>query len=269
MALTTIRGTLLPLLQKVTQLFDPQRGYITRYEYRGVSLAQMQGLQQDYVRQGISCSLEFSAGIATLEAEDSTQQYTLDNWQLEGDEINVDGLSHPTVQAIINSSSDPQTLMAVLRSGLQNDTPPDQISDPSFDSLTDAQAAIVGRFYSLQQRGSTEFQNDFDGSGYVLKHTTNVSNRWLVNVADFNVGSIYSTSALLTEIQSSALWILPCPPRLAYKINNIPVATPQPFYQWGWKKSRSTETTAANNRVDIVQKYTLALWSTDYYPNLV
>ncbi len=138
------------------------------------------------------------------------------------------------------------------------------LSGPAFSGVTAENKTILGRFLGLNFRGSTDYQRQ----QYVLRHTTNVSNRWQTNVSDFNVDYIYSTGSLLSECQNTGLWILPLPARLAFKIGQIPVPQFRDNYFWGWKKGASTETTAANNRIDISTEFVLEQWSVDYYPNI-
>ncbi len=184
-------------------------------------------------------------------------------------------MSHNTIMAIQSRylTTDPETsidVVASMKNGLSKDSQFLAVTfgtadDPDEDFRTDISAldlATLQIFYNLALRGSTEFQNDADGTGYVLKHTTNVSNTWTENIADSNVGMIYSTAELITEVTNVLLWINPLDARRVYKISNIPVPLPQLGYFWGWKKSRSNEQTAANNRVSIQTHYTLALWNT-------
>jgi hypothetical protein len=264
----TLRGLLRPFLQKEWLDFDPQTGVIRGYEYLGMSQCQIQALQQDIVRSGMACRMEFlNNGNGTLTVNDSTQAYTIDTWEIAGEEENVDWLSHPTIMAMDLVNHD----MRVLRTAANN---PTQDWDDVYSQMDDTtNGTVLERFYNLFLRGSTEFQNNFDGTGYVLKHTCNCPNRFQIanataqNVSDVNVGAIYSTARLLTEVRSSGLWAFPLPDRLYTKLISIP--TPSfvaANYYWGWKKSRSSESTSANNRVNIETHYTLAAWSTDFYP---
>jgi hypothetical protein len=256
MANVTIRGSLLPFLQDTAYDFDPTRGYIFRLNYKGASQQQMLNLQQDYVRNGIACRLIFHQGdAASLEVEDSTQQFTLDVWQLLANEESRDGLSHPVLLNYLDEDD-----IALMRQHLENN---DEIVDVFTGSgdLAAFNGTPVPGFYELQQRGATDYRR----GNYVLKHTTNAPNRWTSNIADVGVDQIYTPAQLLSEVQDSGLWINPIPGRLAYKIANIPTQGPESEYLWGWLKSGSTETTAANNRIEISTEYTLELWSIQYY----
>ncbi len=255
---SNVRGSVAPLLQHESRDFDPTHGFLYRYDFRGLSLQQMINLQGDYIRDNIACRLTFRNGVADLEVEDSTQQFTIDTWQILGNEVQLSILSHPTILAMDLDNHD----LRVLSTAFQNQ---DQDWDDVYSQMHDIGNSIVlERFYSLYLRGTTDYQR----GQYVLRHTTNAPSIWSQNVADTNVDTIYSTAQLLSEVQNSGLWIFPLPGRLAYKIGAIPVLGPQANYEFGWLKHAATETTAANNRIDISTEYTLELWTTDLYkPN--
>lgn len=274
MAIQYYRGAFYAQLQSESSHFDPQRGYVYRATFKSLSAEQCEGIQNDYIQQGCECELETILGVTTLHVVDSTQEFTLDDWQLDGENFTIDLFSHPTLLNLANltSGSDPgESFFGLLRDSLDNHIEPFGNGSvyTTFISLgwSVDEATTIAKFYTLYLRGSDQYENDMDGSGYVLKHTTNVSNRWQTNIADNNVGQIYSTAELLSEVQDSSLWTNPIPPRLAFKIANFPPPVPQPDYFWGWRKSRSNEGTAANNRVGIGTNYTLALWSSvEYIP---
>lgn len=268
--ISTIRGTLQPQLQSETWGFDPTRGVTYRCEYKGASQALMRTLAQNYVAQGIGVTLTYNQGdTATLEIDNSTPggggdgiSDTIDTWQIVGNDMSYDLLMHPALinaLAAVTPAIVVDDVIAAMRSNLHADTK----ETNAFSSGGDLYGApeIVRRFYRLAIRGSDEYRR----AQYVLRHTTNAPNRYAVNVADFGIEQIYTTAELLTECQDSALWAYPMPGRLAYKINAIVAPEPRDNYLWGWLKSPSTETTAANNRIDIVTEYTLELWSTDVY----
>lgn len=235
------------------------RGLIIRQRYRGLSQAQMAALANDYILSGLSCQLVYNQGdTATLEILDATNSYTIDSWQIVGNEECRDVLSHPTILNLLTENE-----IGQIREGLNNvpssSTPADDIVSPL--GLGSGDAATVTRFVTLALSGQSEYRR----AQYVLRHTTNVPNRWTVNIADFGIEQIYTTAQLLTEVQNAALWIFPLPYRMAYKISNIGVPIARSNYLWGWLKGPSTETTAANNRIEINQEYCLEQWSTDDY----
>jgi len=255
-----IKGSLLPYLQNEVWDFDPIRGYIHSFNFKGASQPAMLGLQQDFVRAGIACRLIYHQGeTAGLEVEDGTQQYTIDQWQILGNEERPDWMLHPTVQALV-ISDEIQDDFGTMRQGLLDGTGGDQLFENG-GPVDYLQGGPVDRMYRQALAGDTAFLRP----QYVLRHTTNAPNRWAVNIADFGIEKIYTPAQLLSEAQSSALWIFPLPARLAYKIANIEAPTFQPFYQWGWLKQPSTETNAPHNRIEIAQEYILYQWSTDKY----
>ncbi len=248
------RGTLFPLLQDYSEDFDPVRGYVFRYSFAGLSDSLMKAKQLDYVQAGVACRLTYhTSGRATLDVDDSTQQFTIDSWEIVGNEENVDGFSHPIMLANVAPND-----FALLRADLDSNTSPTDLTTKLTQGGYSAPvAAAITAFYSLQQRGSSEYRR----GQYVLRHTTNVPNGWASNVSDVGVDTVYTPAQLLSEVQSTALWIFPLPGRLVYKISNIPVPVAIANYQWGWLKSSSTETTSVNNRISIQTDYTLEQWS--------
>ncbi len=254
---STKRGSKFPQLQNIEYSFDPSRGRTVREHWKGIDADTMAAKFGDMARAGISCSLNIAGDSATLETEDPNQQYTLDTWQIDGNVQQVDVWNHPTMAADVSADQ----LAKILAHLEQKDDPTTAFEDTALSGLPD----VVKRFYGLVQRGTTEFENDAYAEGYVLRHTTNAPGFWNVNVADFGVGMIYTTAQLLSETQSTFFWILPLPGRLAYKISNVPVPAARSNYQWGWRKSRSSESTSALNRIDITTTYTLGQWSTDLY----
>lgn len=254
MAATVLRGSVSPQPQNFRWEFDPQRGYIYGYDYKGASQSLMESLALSFNTLGLSTRLIFHQGdTASLEVEDPTQAYTIDTWQVVGNEESRDGWSHP---AILASATLDQ--IALCKQHLNTpDTPDVAFADTGLSGL----AAIVQREYSRQFTGQTDYRR----GQYVLRHTTNAPSRWTANVADLNVDYIYSTAELLSETTNSSLWVYPLPPRLQYKISNIPAQSAVANYLWGWLKSSTTESTAANNRVDLTTEYSLEQWSTDRY----
>lgn len=265
MATNTIkRGSIYPYEQRVVFDYDPARGIIYDYDFDGAGQPEMQAIFNDYVAQGIACRMVFEKDKATLQAQDSTNSVTLDTWQILGNVESPDGLSHPTVLQICTDDQ-----VAAIRSGIEAVTAATPIktqisailAGSSFSGLSAGQKEILTRFIGLQLRGSKEYRKP----EYVLRHTTNAPSNNTQNIADVGINNIYTPAQLLSEAQDSGLWLFPIPPYLSYKIANIPVPTFKANYLWGWLKSPSTSSTAANNRIDISTEFTLAQWSTDYY----
>lgn len=267
------KGAANPQDQKWTYKYSPVHGFNTVYEYRGLSQGQMYLLFQDFIRNGIESELVYEHDTAYLSANDSTSEYTLDTWQIVGSSESKSLFAHPSMLQVATPDQITQ-----MRSYLEANVPASSVFTdeqpcgptgidgpcPGLDAidLTDLFGTYADFLYELIAGGQSEYRI----ANYVLRHTTNVSNQWQSNVADFGVNQIYTPAQLLSEISSAALWILPCPARLQYKISNIPSLPFVENFQWGWLKSPSTETSAANNRVDITTDYALDLWSTIVYP---
>ena len=254
---TILKGFPYPNCIKQSVKFNPTTGYIGEYEFDGASQKAMLVLFNKYVASGCSPEITYADDVATMHVEDPTFEFVLDTWEIAGNAISMDGLSNPNLASVLGSQ--PNDYYAYLRQQLENDGKPSEVGGYFSKTLhfSDPATATVQQFYQLQQAGSAEFESN----NYVLRHSTNVSNQYQTNVADFGVDTIYSPAQLLTEASDSALWLLPLPPRLIYKLAVIPVPAPQANYLWGWLKSSSTENNAANNRVDIKTDYKLALWS--------
>lgn len=127
---------------------------------------------------------------------------------------------------------------------------------------------LLGAHPNLHDFVMDYFENrtNFLRGKYVVRHHTNAPSTYASNVADFSVEKIYTVAQLLSECQSSALWVLPMPGYLAYKINSYPVPTYlRGNYIWGALKTRSSATTAARGRVEIVTEYLLDGWPIHTY----
>lgn len=262
---TIKRGSPFPQGQEIIIDYDPSRGFIYRTRYDGISQTQLAALQQSIIANGVACRLRFFKDVGTLDVDDSTSEYTIDSWEIVGNEESKDGLSHPSIIAIIDAyqagagaaNGTAGDVFAAIRAALDdNENTTDTFTNGS-PLLAPYAGTLVEFAYTLQQRGSGAFRY----GQYVLRHRTNVSNRWLANVADVGIDQVYTTAQLLTEVTDSGLWIFPLPPRLQFKLAAIPAPVPQTNYLWGWLKAASTETTAANNRVDIATDYTLEQWA--------
>lgn len=258
---TVKTGSPFPQGQRITYRYDPSRGFTTIVDVKGFSQTQLQQLYNQYVANGISCELSFWEDIGSIHIDDSTQEFTIDSWQILGNEESRDGFSKPEFISALGKSGDAtpaDDALSQLRKFLADEASVTDVNNYLTDHDWDTAAALlISRFYSLQQRGSPDYRQ----GDYVLRHTTNVSNRWQVNIADFGVDQIYTPAQLLSEVSDSGLWIFPLPDRLQFKVSSIPVQGPQNNYLWGWLKSASTETNTANNRVDITTEYTCELWS--------
>jgi hypothetical protein len=286
MAEPTYRGTTAPVIEEQEIVSDANRGTIINTRTTGISAQAMIALRNQYYFAGVDTRFVTKGGMLELLCRDATQYNPTDNWELIGDTERKDLFQNPNWGTELEVLGGPleEDEMAAIRYYLENNTPahaqaggtPGAFDAPAagsvaalqYPSLEAFSGTLIERAYSRYQAGNDEFENDAYGGGYTLKHTTNIPNRYTVNIADFNVGSIYSTANLLSEISNTSLWVLPAPPRLLYKINLLGIDSPPSAtgYFWGWKKGRSTEDTAANNRVNITQHYTLELWNTDDYP---
>jgi hypothetical protein len=232
-------------------------------DFLGISYDQMLLLQESYVNAGVSCDLTLDKDVSSLAIHDATANYTLDTWQIFGADSRKDLLSHPAVLSITGLDQKMTKDLRDFVSGLSASTDAVALmATAPFSGVSGGNKTILENFLTLYEMGGTEFDSDAENIGYVLRHTTNAPNRWGTNIADFNTGLVYTPAHLLSEAGDGTLWILPLPARMAYKITNFVAPASVSGFTWGWKKSRSTESTAANNRIDIVTEYLLGRFNT-------
>jgi hypothetical protein len=254
----TRRGTNLPLLQSVVRKYSPTTGYVEEFEFAGHDETQFSALAQQKYAAGYEYEWATRYGHQTMRVVDTSGQVAIDSW-----EVGMNKLSPSTFKNPRNIANVPEADLTIIKKFAQQDA--------DYPSYATALAAITADEHSQALLARVhEGSDSYYASGYVLRHTTNVSNRYQVNVADQNVDLIYGTSELLSECQNSNLWNFPLPGRLAYKVQSLSTAFISRYgtrdrYEWGWLKSGSPESTAANNRVNIVTEFEFFQWSTDEY----
>lgn len=247
-----INGTLEPVKQPSEYVFDPTRGVqrVDRWESAGDNL---RGVAAAYLGLRVAYTFQPSAGksvlVATASGPEAGQpEITTDTWQIMANEIQKDLREHPKSLGIS------LPVLQQINSGIKADR------DPA--TITPALTGDANTLYALLFRGTTHYAL----GQYVLRHTTNVSNSYGVNVADFNIDCLYTTSQLIAEASNGFSWAFPIPGRLVFKLQNIAPPTSRAGYLWSWRKLPSSETTAAGNRVEITTEYWLEQWSTYAYP---
>jgi hypothetical protein len=252
-----INGSLQPARQPIKVSYDPEHGLhiAVPWESAGNNLG---GLALAYQQQRVAYEWEGTDRKSQLIASASGGQLGIpdlstDSWEILGNEIQKSLTEHPDVLAMEDAY--PGTIGYIKRDldlyeqGLPNGDPaPDPGAFPMASSL-----------YFALKRGATHFAL----GQYVLRHTTNVSNQYSQNVADFNIERIYTTSQLIAEV-TNGNWTFPMPGRLVYKLQNLAAPTAAGGYLWGWRKLPSTETTTAGNRVQITTEYWLEQWNVDF-----
>ncbi len=261
---TIKRGTLLPQAQRITTVFTPTGGWEKTLDFNGAGQDQMIALAYDYIRAGCSVQIVEENDKASLVVTDGTNQFTLDTWEIVGNDLTLDIFQLPslTIFATGNQIASMRDFVTNFPVGTIADVIQTFLDTALFAAWTTDQKTLAYQVILLYIRGTT----DYPYAQYVVRHTTNASNRWQQNISDFGVNSCYTPAQAFTEFQDSALWALPMPARLVYKLANIPTPDFQPNYQWGYRKLPSTEGTAANNRISIVQEMQLYQWSTILVP---
>lgn len=260
------RGFVNPFLQRQTGRYSPVTGWSFDQEFRGLSAGQMQALAYQYAGAGCEYEITIQPGMATLRTVDNRGNITIDTWELGPNKQIVSSLKNPKnifeisandmvviARAYLDQSNFDIAIAALAADGKGAFTMPDVTDSSPTQRLYDR----------LKNNGESGFYYD----QYVLRHTTNASNRGYFNVADRNVNCIYTQSQFYSEIRSANFWLFPAPLEIIGALDQIflDLSAPPDFYLKGALKGASQRVTAANNRINIVTEYNLFNWSTDEY----
>lgn len=237
--------------------YDPQRGRVVTEEWN-VAGDNLRALANTCEQNRIAYRLRANPVKSQLILTATDERagfggYTSDTWQLLCNELQNDIRMHPLVMTA--AAAEPGMLGQVekdVESFKNNET----VSPAYYASRTTARL-----LFNLLIRNVTHYA----ASQYVLRHTCNVSNAYIGMTTEDGLDRIYTTAELITEITTG--WTFPCPLRLRTKIQSISTAVStlggsHADYAWGWLKKGATETTSANNRVDISNEYWFAEWGT-------
>lgn len=258
-----INGNIGPILVSKRLSYSPSRGIseTTEYESAGDNLGGIatecieSGVQYEMLQNGRRSRLSFTK--EPVVGGDAATEITTDRWELLANEVSFNIRSHPRVRAM--AATGPESVASA--EGYYQTYLEDKTTPPADHAIWTATTS-EGYLFRLLVNGASAY---YSGQ-YVLRHTTNVSNAYDTNVADLGVEFIYTTAQLISEISSSQYWLQPCPGRLRAKIERIEnQGSGAAGFMWGWRKLPSTETTAANNRIDISTEYQLGDWSTFLY----
>ena len=265
----TLRGTLVPLLQRSVIRFNPESGWSADSNFASFSAAQIQYLYSQYAAVGCEVELTQQGGRHELMVKDTRGNITIDRWECGADIEQPSVLQNPILGLSLN---DIEVITRVLELGglatfvdAVESLNAEPNKDRTFtDPLAGANKDLVLRTWRDMRKGATQYET----GKLVLVHTTNVSNRYAINLSETNEYCRYTHSQLLSEVLSTASWVFPLPGRLEYKLTsfynrNLPVA--RDYYEWSWLKSISPERSASNQRVEIETRYKLDQWSTDRY----
>lgn len=297
MANPVLKGSSAPQLQYWEVDFSPTQGGKLVYEYKGIDLGQMSALCNQAAIGGYSGKLRFEKSVATLQLEttklkgripggiNSPASDITDKWEISADQEKPELFENSNYLALFTAANatagarvDNQVAAAIRNIGsatggwktllttpVCDDSTGDQLGGGTMqvqDVLTGAYKDGVKLFFNDYIRGRTNFLKGKP----LLRHTTSAPSDYGPNQADFNVENIYTIAQLLTECQSTALWYLPLPGYLAYKILSYPVpATMPPNFAWGALKTYSGAVTAARNRVEITTEYIIDAWPKHTY----
>lgn len=247
-----ITGTLEPVTTGRRTSYDPARGIVFTEELESAG-ENLDGVAQALLLEQVQFEHRPSGRKSKLSYTTTTTpggvEVPIDTWQVLGNEISEDIKGHPAIVALDEAGT-------INFQEIQNNVELYRASTGDMDVPYEDGPEL--QIFNLLVRGVTSYVR----GQYVLRHTTNVSNRYNVNVSDQNIEKVYTTAQLVAEITNVSLWVNPCPGRLVYKIQNIEQQIDDSDdIRWGWRKLPSTETTGANNRIDIATEYVLYGWS--------
>jgi hypothetical protein len=262
----TYRGSPEPHLQRYSESWSPATGCVKEAEYRGMSEERARAYLNYFTVNGFQSQLTIAHGICTLVATDTLGEVTIDNWEIGVNQTSASSFFNPRNIAAVGADSLEILAYAEKNGGTLEAAKVKVNTDRTslgLPAITYTNSAAMVRMRLRLLKGSDSFFYD----QYLLRHTTNVSNRYRVNVSDINKGCIYTLAQLQSETMNANSWIYPLPGRLNYKLinaTNALEAGPANTLK-GWLKGASPESTAANNRVNIVTEYKLANCDTDEY----
>jgi len=292
-----LNGSDEPAKQFWEQDFSRWNSGASTLEFKGYNIAKMSALAQSYYNAGWRGKLRLEKNLATLTLQSSDMSggtggswgggggsgAITDKWEISVDQEKPDLLDNDNFLSYATAADGTftglsQQICQLIRRVASSDNP----TWGGFKAAADVAvivdssgAPIAGQTISANFSISTIrnwVQDYFRGATnyvrgkYTVRHTTLAPNNYAANVADFNVCRIYTISQLLTELQSTSLWILPLPSYLAYKINAYPVPSYQPAnFMFGALKMRSPAVLAALGRIEITTEYLIDTWPIHTY----
>ena len=241
-----VNGTMAPVRQPYHISYDPQHGQVIEvpWECAGNNLA---GIAAAYEKARVAYDWKPNARKSTLVARPTGGQLgipdrSVDEWQLLSNQLTERLSDHPRARALTPEERQD------IKDGLREDPP----TEPQDTGLEGDALILYDKLYA----GEDTYAIDQT----VLRHTTNVSDRYQGNVANLNVGRIYTTAQLLAECQNGNFWNYPLPGEIQQTIESL-VADfiedngQQDGWTIGWRKLRSVRNTVAGNRVGINTEY--------------
>ena len=227
----------------------------------------MENLASIFGNLGIEYEITYQNGIATMRTVDTTGNITIDVWEITASRISESIFNSPTVLANVSTND----LKVLARAYLDGSTLSDAVKALNGDTgaTTYTTPNVTGssatqRLYDKTKNGQ---EATFLTDQYSLRHTTNASNRGFFNVADVNVNCIYTQTQFFAEIKNALFWIFPAPNEIVGALTTVltHLGNAPANFVTGALKGGTSRVTAANNRVNLVTEYNLAIIDTDNY----
>jgi hypothetical protein len=269
----TLRGDPTPKLQRKTRRYNPEGGYVEMTDWASFSEAQILSLLNWAGNNGVEAEMTSRMGRHEITLTDTRGETRIDRWEFGVSEEQPSILQNPRLDVSVGGETITEIYRLAIGVALRDGSSLDDACASKDVTTKNGGTAITPpsathrtrRVFELMKNGQTQYQT----GNLVLRHTTNVSNRYATNISEVDENSIYYQADFLAEVSSTSLWIFPLPGRLYAKAQSFfnrhePAA--KAYYLYGWLKSVSPETAVSNNRVEIVTTYKLDFWSTDLYP---
>lgn len=253
-----LRGTLTPLRQRVSRRWHPENGWVVSEEFKTFNSVNAGALLDAYAHVGVEVEWSESFGVHVITTTDTRGEQRIDRWDMAVDEEYPSEYQNPRNVALLGLS---RRDLSLWKQGLANESDWDTVWEQMFEPDNEAE---LGELYEAMQRGNTQYRKNC----LCLVHTTNVSNRYEINIADTNVNRIYTHAQFLSECLDTNLWVFPLPGAVEYALTyfyNDNEPTPREGTLWGWLKSGSPRSSCANNRIDIVTRFKLDQWRVKPY----
>jgi hypothetical protein len=251
---TIITGTRAPVRQRDRITYDPKNGIERQIVWQCPDPNGLYSIAASFEKLGYKYTFEPGLNgtiVASAPSADDGQDETVtDTWEITANELQKDIREHWKFRQLSDS------VQSSINANIKESAELSTISPPLTGNAVS--------FYKLMKSGTTHYAV----SQFVLKHTTNVSDRYQTNVSDKNVEKLYTFDQLIAEASDASLWVNPIPGRLKAKLLSIKAnytPTAVDGYSWGWRKLASTERSNAKGRIDIQTEYWLEQWSSTLY----
>jgi hypothetical protein len=249
--------------------YDPRKGNVPNYPYRGPSVLAAQ-LAAAYINARVPFRFAQDGPFSTITLIGNTlidpaspSPAPVDRWDLRGNETQCDIHLHPNALAIEAAAQGAlkQIDYDITQANYTGIATPRTNSAGTAITVVLPTAGSAGQFVLALKALLAQGQDHFDVIRPVLRHTYTIDDNYTGNAFNFsNAEQIYTSAQLLTECGA---FPYPLPPPYVQAINSIPVLAAA-CYTCGWKKTPPDGNTAAKYKTEMVTEYKYDLWNTSF-----